>query len=488
MIGSLPAFLMLAGRLLLACVFAFAGVAKLRDRNGTWSMLRAFGVGIVASDILAPVLPWIEIVTALALVLTSSARIGAFAALILLAVFSAAIAFNLANGRRPECRCFGNVGAEPVGPATIARNAVFAMLAVVTIIAPPSRMDPIAMNFLRDYGSVAGAIGLCTVVAVQMFLIWQILKQQGRMLRRIDDLEALAAFSDQREAGRLDSYLQLGQPAPRFELNDLNGATVTLEALCAAGRQVALFFVHPTCGPCRALVPDIVRWSGELAQTHTTIVISQGTPSENREFLPGLAPDAVLLQAGHEVADAFRAYGTPAAVIVDARGRIASELASGAHAVAKLLGVETLPGRPTNGRVSPTPLTVGSEAPAFSAPTTDGRTVHSNELRGTDAALIFWSPSCGFCRQAVDDLIRWERSSGLRLVVLSSAPDDDLIARGFQGPLAIDEGMRIGATFGASGTPMAVLIAADGSIFSEVAAGRGAIEALLQSSVRSVTN
>jgi hypothetical protein len=54
------------------------------------------------------------------------------------------------------------------------------------------------------------------------------------------------------------------------------------------------------------------------------VVISQGTPAENREFLPGMEAHAVLLQAGHEVADAFHAYGTPAAVVVDTHGRIAS--------------------------------------------------------------------------------------------------------------------------------------------------------------------
>jgi hypothetical protein len=39
--------------------------------------------------------------------------------------------------------------------------------------------------------------------------------------------------------------------------------------------------------------------------------------------------------------------------------------------------------------------------------------------------------------------------------------------------------MRIGGLFGARGTPMAVRLAADGTIASPVAAGRDAIAALL---------
>ena len=446
-------------------------------------MLRAFGVSIGASDVLAPLLPWIEILTAIALVPTATARGGAISGLVLLAAFSAAIAINLAHGRRPECRCFGNIGAEPIGPTTLARNTFFAVLAASAIVDVPISADPIAINFLREFGWVVGAVCLCAVVAAQAFLMWQILRQQGRMLQRIDDLETIAASPDGGDTLRSGSYPELGQPAPRFELKDLDGAVVTLDALCSAGRSVALFFVHPTCGPCRALVPDIVRWSRELAHTHMAVVISQGTPAENREFLPGMEAHAVLLQAGHEVADAFRAYGTPAAVVVNTHGRIASELAGGADAIASLFGVELQAAKSSNGRTPATPLAIGTEAPVFSALTTDGATLHSSELRGSETALVFWSPSCGFCRQAADDLVRWERTDGRRLVLLSSAPDDDLASRGFQGPVAIDDGMRIGAAFGAAGTPMAVLIAADGAVVSDLAAGRDAIETLFQRSV-----
>jgi thiol-disulfide isomerase/thioredoxin len=158
-------------------------------------------------------------------------------------------------------------------------------------------------------------------------------------------------------------------------------------------------------------------------------------------------------------------------------------LAGGADAIASLFGVELQAAKPTNGRTPGTPLAIGTEAPVFSALTTDGTTLHSSELRGSETALVFWSPSCGFCRQAADDLVRWERTDRRRLVLLSSAPDDDLTTRGFQGPVAIDDGMRIGAAFGAAGTPMAVLIAADGAVVSDLAAGRDAIETLFQRSV-----
>lgn len=471
--------LLLAGRLLLAGIFVFAGVAKLRDRAGTWSMLRAFGVGISASDAIAPVLPWIEIATAVALVPTITAWPGAIAAFALLAAFSAAIVVNLALGRRPVCRCFGSIGAEPIGPKPLVRNALFAAIAAIVIVVSPDRTDAIALHEVQGMGAALAIAALCAVLAAQAFFIWQILGQQGRMLQRIDALE-MAFPHDGRDPARSAAQLPLGQIAPSFALNDLDGSLVTLQSLCAAGEPVALFFMHPTCGPCRALVPDVARWSREFAKTFRTVVISQGSATENREFLPEMAPQSVLLQAGHEVADAFMAFGTPAAVVVDADGRIASDLASGADAIAALFGVATTAGRASNGHVASKALAVGSVAPSFSARTTSGKLLSSDDLRGADVALVFWSPTCGFCRQAADDLVRWERIGGLKLVVLSSSADDDLAARGFRGELVIDDGMRVGSSFGATGTPMAVLVAPDGTIASEVAAGRDAIDRLLE--------
>ncbi|HAG99174.1 MAG TPA: hypothetical protein DCL75_10035 [Ktedonobacter sp.] len=50
---------------------------------------------------------------------------------------------------------------------------------------------------------------------------------------------------------------------------------------------------------------------------------------------------------------------------------------------------------------------------------------------------------------------------------------------GLQSPILLDQaGMSIGSKFGANGTPMAVLVDAEGKIASEVAAGAPAVLAL----------
>jgi thiol-disulfide isomerase/thioredoxin/uncharacterized membrane protein YphA (DoxX/SURF4 family) len=477
MVGPLAVGLLVA-RLFLVGIFAVAGISKLRDRHGTWAMLRAFGAGVRTSNAIAPVLPFLELGAAIALVPTLTAAAGAIAALALLVVFSAAIAVNLALGRKPECRCFGSIGNAPIGASTLVRNGAFCLLGAAVLLQPPATTDPPAFAFLAANVAAVVATVFAIALVVVSVVLWQVLMQQGRMLARLDSLEGWAPAEDVRPA----AGLALGTTAPDFALPDLEGNLTTLAALRALGKPVGLFFVHPTCGPCRALVPYLVRWSSELGDGLTMVIVSEGAPKENIAFLPGFAPNRVVLQAEHAVADAYAAYGTPAAVIVDPSGAIASEVAGGRDAIARLVGKAADTVWHDEAPAVQVGLEIGSPAPEFAVPTTLGTTLRSSELRGEDVALVFWSPACGFCRQAAEDLIAWEAAGATRLVVVSSAPDDDLVARGLKHPIALDEGMRVGHSFGAGGTPMAIRIAADGTIASKLAAGRDAIGVLLRPS------
>src|SRR5215212_8756681 len=75
---------------------------------------------------------------AVALIPTSPAWWGAIAALALLLLFVAGIGFNLARGRRPDCRCFGQLHSEPVGGSTLVRNGLLALVAAVLVLRGPA--------------------------------------------------------------------------------------------------------------------------------------------------------------------------------------------------------------------------------------------------------------------------------------------------------------------------------------------------------------
>src|SRR5438445_2743312 len=96
---------LLSCRFALAAVFLTAGVTKLRDVPGTRRAVADFGVPPAAAAPAALLLPVAEIFVAAGLVAATTAVGAATGALVLLALFSAAVAANLAGGRRPDCHC-----------------------------------------------------------------------------------------------------------------------------------------------------------------------------------------------------------------------------------------------------------------------------------------------------------------------------------------------------------------------------------------------
>src|SRR5438045_1273256 len=104
-------------------------------------------------------------------------------------------------------------------------------------------------------GSVV-AIGalVALILSAGGWLGWQLLRQNGRMLLRLDQLEkrldALEFGEDEPPTG-----LALGSPAPEFELPDLAGETRTLAQY--RGRSVLLIFFNPACGFCRDMMPKL---------------------------------------------------------------------------------------------------------------------------------------------------------------------------------------------------------------------------------------
>src|SRR5438067_851297 len=115
---------LLIARLALSAVFAVSGSAKLADLPGSRRAAADRGLPAALSGPVGTALPFVELILALTLLPAATAWWGALGALGLLGLFTAAIALSLARGRRPDCRCFGQIAAGPIGWRTIARNLV----------------------------------------------------------------------------------------------------------------------------------------------------------------------------------------------------------------------------------------------------------------------------------------------------------------------------------------------------------------------------
>ena len=120
---------LLIARLLLALVFVVSGVAKLADRDGSRRAMADFGVPASLVSPLGLLLPLSELAVAVALVPAPTAWLGAVGALALLLLFIAGIGANMARGRKPDCRCFGQLHSAPAGWKTLVRNGALAAVA-----------------------------------------------------------------------------------------------------------------------------------------------------------------------------------------------------------------------------------------------------------------------------------------------------------------------------------------------------------------------
>lgn len=125
---------LLVARLVLAAVFGTAGVAKVFGRDGTRATAAAFGVPARLTGPVTLALPASELLIAAALIPASSAALAGWAALALLAGFSATVAISLARGRHPDCYCFGQSAAAPIGWRTLARNVALAAVAAFVAV------------------------------------------------------------------------------------------------------------------------------------------------------------------------------------------------------------------------------------------------------------------------------------------------------------------------------------------------------------------
>jgi peroxiredoxin len=125
--------------------------------------------------------------------------------------------------------------------------------------------------------------------------------------------------------------LAVGTEIPSFAAEDLEGRNVGADDL--RGSQVLLINWSPACGYCRKIAPDLAEVHPRLKDRGVDLVLlAIGDADANREVLSeaGLVARTFLHDGTTEL---FAGLGTPVAYLVDADGKIASELTIGANDV-----------------------------------------------------------------------------------------------------------------------------------------------------------
>lgn len=459
--------ILLFARLILAVVFGIAGMAKLADPAGSRKSIAGFGAAEWLAIPLAWFLPLAELICVVALIPVATAWWGATGMLFLLLGFIAGIGINLVRGRRPDCHCFGQLHSAPIGWQTLVRNAVLAGISAWIVWQGPGNPGASVASLalgMRGGGSALGGLAVA-VAGLAMFELWalvHVLRQNGRLLVRLEAVEAKLAGSVEAPP----PGLPIKSEAPAFSLTDLLGDTLSLETLLKRRRLLLLLFTEPGCGACDAVLPEVSQWQREYGDRLSIVPISRGNAKENRGKSAKYGLRNLLLQTEREVADAYQVEATPSAVLVK-EGRIESSLAVGTDAIRGLVARATLPD----------PVNTGDPVPSLRLPDLSGELMDIAQIQNRRTLMLFWNPSCGFCQQMLDDIKRWEdnpQDGAPELLVISAGAFEENRKQGFRSRVLLDPYYAASQVFNSGGTPSAVLVE-HGRVASGVAVGAEAV-------------
>jgi peroxiredoxin len=352
------------------------------------------------------------------------------------------------------------------------------------------------------------------LIAVGAWLGYQIVRQNGRILLRLEAIEkqlGRISGAKKRQAARPPEGLPVGVAAPDFELPDMAGARRKLSEF--RGKNLLLIFFNPKCGFCTKMAANLAALPADGGdELALPIVVTTGDAAENRKLLEkhGIRC-VVLLQEQMEAASLYRAQGTPMGYRIDTEGRIASELAVGAESLLKLADLKAAlpPAKGANGNGSvhkgqqPDPslarsklnrsgLKAGAVAPDFSLPHVGGGELSLAELRGRRVLLVFSDPNCGPCDELAPLLQKLHLARPDLAVIVISRRDADATrtkadAMGLSYTILMQRQWEISLKYGMFATPIGYLIDEQGIVARDVAVGVEPILALADDSPTAVT-
>jgi peroxiredoxin len=346
-------------------------------------------------------------------------------------------------------------------------------------------------------------VALAVVTSALAALSYQLAKQHGRLLLRIDALErrlpmpaapAVPSASNGQHARAPAPGLPVGAAVSAFSLGDLDGHPVTLAGF--KGRRVLLVHWSPSCGYCELIAPELAAIQEKLSTPALqALIVSYGDAQANRAMLQrhGLRLPILLLD-GHRI-DAFEQLGTPVAYLLDGQGRVNRPVAVGADAVLALARDATGPSRkrlPGEKPISQSlvlrdGLKPGTPAPRFTLPDLEGRPVSLDAYRGRRVLLVFSDPQCGPCNELAPQLAavdRTHRNNGLAVVMVARGDREENRRKAreheLRFPLVVQEQWKLSKEYGIFATPVAFLIDQNGVIERPVARGQDEIIMLAQ--------
>lgn len=132
---------LLSARFILGCLFLISSLGKFRSFHSFAGEISDYRLlAAQQAQIVAHLLPFLELGLAGLMLLGFGLGPTSILMILLLVIFTGAIAINLLRGRRFGCHCFGRSSAM-IGPAMLLRNALLAALAFWIFLQAPTILN-----------------------------------------------------------------------------------------------------------------------------------------------------------------------------------------------------------------------------------------------------------------------------------------------------------------------------------------------------------
>jgi thiol-disulfide isomerase/thioredoxin len=149
----------------------------------------------------------------------------------------------------------------------------------------------------------------------------------------VNDLDSPEGADDQTQPMQAAHAKMVGQPAPLFDLERLNGGSIKLADL--RGKIVVLDFWATWCGPCVASLPKLNDIAQEYRGVNVELVTVnlEQTQDEIKTMLERLnIQPTVVIDSDASVAKSYQAKAIPQTVIIDSQGKIVKIIVGGGEA------------------------------------------------------------------------------------------------------------------------------------------------------------
>jgi methylamine dehydrogenase accessory protein MauD len=157
---------------------------------------------------------------------------------------------------------------------------------------------------------VVSNIALWAAVLALVVVTLALARQIGILYERVAPMGALM----------MDQGPKVGEAAPSFTLDSLNGGAVRLGG--GGGRSQLLFFLSPTCPECTKLLPILKSIKGAEKNWLDITLASDGDRPEHAEFYRKADLAAFPYVLSSDLGMTYRVSKLPYAVLIGEDGRI----------------------------------------------------------------------------------------------------------------------------------------------------------------------